>query len=404
MYSAAAYKSFDFSAQRKVAKLFAATIRALRPLLVYLWVFCLVVLCIFFFVFFDVSTDTSPAFAASQWNYARPGLPLDNSYKTPGAAHTRSNFGQGEYAGGTLQLQNTHDWRLQVRNAAAVQGEMVTLADIAEPHGPIPAGLWESISQQPLWPAPPEPGKPLQINKARLGRALRDTLGAEIATRCVLPASLAIQRGGVVLTEHDLRKYVVNFLTPQTNAMPGTAEWTEFRLPPYIFLEHGQQRVNLEPGSVAPGRVTFRFVIQEPDGKIVRRAAGAAFLNLWVDVPAAARPLNQGDTLHVQDITFVRVNAAHLASMPWDGKGGPWQMVRSVGTGQPIYSTDLLGLSMVRKGSIVNLLYVKGRIRIEVKAECLADGAPGTIIPVRNLQSKKQVYATVRDNKTVLAE
>ncbi len=379
---------------------FAAFLRTLHMRMLFVYAFSLLII---LSNFFCIHVSVQSAYAAQQWNYARPGLPLNNTYKTPGASRTRSNFGEGEYAGGTLQLQNTHDWRLQIRTAAAVAGEMVTLADIADPHGPIPIGLWDSIKNQPLWPAPPEPGKPLQINKARLGRALRDTLG-DVASKCVLPASLAIQRGGVVLTEHDLRKYVVGFLTPQTNAMPGTAEWTEFRLPPYIFLAHGQQRVNLEPGRVAPGRVTFRFVIQEPDGRVVRRAAGAAFLNLWVEVPAAARPLNQGDALHVDDITFVRVNAAHLTAMPWDGKGGPWQMVRSVGMGQTIYSTDLLGVSMVRKGSIVNLIYAKGNIRIEVKAECLADGAPGTIIPVRNLHSKKQVYATIRDSKTVMAD
>ncbi len=351
----------------------------------------------------SVSLNAHKAYGASQWNYAKAGLPINNAQQNAGAANVRNTFGKGEYAGGNLQLNTTHDWRLQIRSAAVAQGEMVTLADIADPYGPVPAGLWEAIKDQPLWPAPPEVGKPLQINKARLGKALRDTLG-DTASKCVLPNSLAIQRGGVVLTEHDLRKYVVNFLTPQTNAMPGTAEWADFRLPPYIFLAHGQQRVNLEPGSVAPGRVTFRFVIQEADGTVVRRAAGAAFLNLWVEVPAAARPLNQGDSLHVQDITFVRVNAAHLTSMPWDGKGGPWQMVRSVGTGQTIYSTDLLGIAMVRKGSIVNLIYARGNVRIEVKAESLADGAPGTIIPVRNLQSKKQVYGTIRDNKTVMAE
>ncbi len=340
---------------------------------------------------------------ANTWNYAKPGFPLSEQQRSVGASQTRNTMGQGEYAGGTLQLETKADWRLHIRAAAVAQGDMVTLGEIADPVGEIPPALWESLRKQALWPAPPEAGKPLQINKARLAKALKDTLG-DVASKCILPNSLAIQKGGVVLTEHDLRKYVVSFLTPQTNAMPGMAEWADFRLPPYIFLEHGQQRVNLEPGKVAPGRVTFRFVVQEPDGTVLRRAAGAAFLNLWVEVPAAARVLNKGESLHVQDITFIRVNAAHLDSMPWDGKGGPWQMTRSVGAGQVIYSGDLLGEAMVRRGSVVNLVYAKGAVRMEVKAEALADGAPGAIIAVRNLQSKKQVYATVRDNRTVIIE
>ncbi len=338
---------------------------------------------------------------ASQWNYAKPGFALDPAHREGSAAKTRSNFAEGNYSGGSLQVQGAHDWALRIRNAAVAAGDMVTVGEIAEPVGDLPAGLWQSLQNQPLWPAPPEPGKPLQINKTRLDRALRDTLG-ELAEKCILPSSLTIQKGGAVLSEDALRRYVVSFLTPQTNAMPGTAEWDDFRLPPYIFLEHVHQRVNLEPGTVAPGRVTFRFIVQEPDGTVVRRAAGAAFLNLWVEVPAAARPLNKGDSLHVHDISFSRVNAAHLKSMPWDGKGGPWQMVRSVGTGQVIYSDDLLGEAMIQRGEIVNLVYAKGSIRMVVKAEALMDGAPGAIISVRNLQSKKQIYGTVQDNTTVL--
>ncbi len=347
--------------------------------------------------------NASPALAAAQWNYAKPGLPLSPQQQGVGAGQTRNAIGQGKYAGGALELRNSHDWGLHIRSAAVAHGDMVLLKDIADPVGPIPDGLWNSLKDQALWPAPPEPGKPLQINKARLGRALRETLG-ETAKRCILPSSLVIQRDGVLLTENDLQQYVVNYLTPQTSAMPGTAEWTEFRLPPYIFLAHGHQKVSLEPGNLAPGRVTFRFLVQEPDGRVVRKVAGAAFLNLWVEVPAAARPMNKGDQLHVNDITFMRVNAAFLQAMPWDGKGGPWQVARNLGTGETIYSTDLLGVAMVRKGSIVNLVYAKGNVRMEVKAESLVDGAPGSIIPVRNLQSKRQVYGTVRDSRTVVIE
>ncbi len=365
---------------------------------------CILLFILIFMVGQGVLFQANSAQAASNWNYARPGLPLSPQQQNVGAGRVRNSMGQGTYAGGALELQSTHDWRLHIRSAAVAHGEMVLLKEIAEPVGPVPTGLWDSLKDQALWPAPPEPGKPLQINKTRLSKALRETLGANTAGRCILPNSLAIQRGGVVLTEHELRNYVVNYLTQQTNAMPGTAEWTEFRLPPYIFLAHGQQKVSLEPGTVAPGRVTFRFVIQEPDGRVLRRAAGAAFLNLWVEVPAVLRPMNKGNQLHVQDITFTRVNAAFLKFMPWDGKGGPWQLARNLGTGEIIYSTDLLGVAMVRKGSIVNLVYNKGNVRMEVKAESLVDGAPGSIIPVRNLQSKKEVYGTVRDSRTVVIE
>lgn len=56
---------------------------------------------------------------------------------------------------------------------------------------------------------------------------------------------------------------------------------------------------------------------------------------------------------------------------------------------------------MVRRGEVVTLRYARGNVRMTTQAEALADGEPGATIPVRNLQTKKQVFATVKDNATV---
>ena len=337
--------------------------------------------------------------------HRQQGLPLPEEQRRPQAAQARAAMTQPARVtqSGALTLQGPEDWRLRIREAAVVTGDMVTLGEIADPFGPLPPEIWRELSARQLWPSPTEAGKPLQVNKARLQQALREVLG-EVADRCIVPTSLAIQRGGMVLREDDLRAYVVRFLSPQMAALPGEATLDEFRLPPYIFLEHPQQRVGLETGKIVPGRITLRFVVQEMDNTVLRRVAGTVFMNMWVEVPAAARPLNKGDALNVNDITFMRVNAAHLKGIPWDGRGGPWQVLRAIGTGQTLFQADLATQAMVRKGSIVQLVYEKGNVHMSTQAECLADGEPGATVAVRNLQTKKQVYATVRDNRTVVAQ
>ena len=348
--------------------------------------------------------------AAPRVSTAPQGLPLGNYQRPAQAAQVRANVAQGQGVlpqgpnGPQLQLQAPDSWRLRVREAAGVQGGMVTVGDIMDPVGDIPLAEWEALRVRQLWPAPEDMGKPLQVNKNRLRQALREVLGKQIADRCLTPGSLAIQRGGLVVYEHDLRNYVVSYLTPQMQSMPGQADISDFRLPPYVFLAHPQQRIGLETGRVLPGRVTLRFVVQEPDGSVVRRVAGAIFLDLWMDVPAAARPMNKGEPLNVQDVTFIRMNAAQLKNMPWDGRGGPWQLNRNVVVNEPIFQSDLSAQAMVHKGDMVELLYHKGNLSLSVQAEALQDGEPGASISVRNLQSKKQVLATVRDAKTVLAQ
>lgn len=303
---------------------------------------------------------------------------------------------------GELPMLEEGDWRLKILPAAITHGENVLLGEIASPLGEIDPTLWNELKNRELWVAPPQEGKPMQINRSRLSQALRQALGADYAGRCILPTSLVIQRGGVVFRADDLRSYVVKSLAPQMAAMPGEAELTDFRLPEYIFLAHNQQKVQLEPGKVGAGRIPLKFAVQEADGNVLRRVSGTVNLNLWITAPAAARPVNKGETLTPDAITFMRLNANNFKDLPWDGQGGPWQVVRSLASGEPIMQSDLAGRLSIRRGNVVTLLYSRGNVRMTIQAEALADGEPGATIPVRNLQTKKQIYATVKDGSTVV--
>lgn len=292
-------------------------------------------------------------------------------------------------------------WRLRIREAAVVRDATVRLGDIAEPLGGMDPGTWNTLAARPLWPAPDTPGKPLQINRQRLGEALRQSLG-DVADACLLPNSLAIQRDGAVLLEDDLRQLVVKTLTPQINLLGGRGDLADFRLPAYAFTAHDGQSVALEAGNVTPGRITLRFAVREMDGAVVRRFSGSVFLNLWMDVPCASRPLNKGDAVTPEVISFVSVNLAYQKGAVWDGRGGPWQTIRSIGASQPILAADLAPLSAIHRGDKVTLVYQKGNVQMRTLVEALEEGGPGDAIAVRNLDSRKQIYATVRDADTVL--
>lgn len=291
-------------------------------------------------------------------------------------------------------------WRIRILDAAVVNGPMVTLGEIGQVHGAPPPGVWERLANRPLWPAPSEQGKPLQVNRSRLSQALREALG-EVADRCLLPSSMAIQSGGAVLREDDLRALVVRELTPRLRALPGDAELEDFRLPAYAFLAHPGQSVALETGRIGPGRLPLRFAVLEVDGTAVRRFTGTVMVNLWADVPCAAQPINRGDKVGPDQITWIRKNLTFVRGELWDGRGGPWEARKAVGTGQPILISDLGPVTAIRRGAVVTLVYARGAVRLAVKAEALADGGTGDTIPVRNLQTKKQIYAEIMDADTV---
>lgn len=291
-------------------------------------------------------------------------------------------------------------WRLRIREAAVVRGDTVRLGDIADPLGDLPASRWAELAGKALWAAPPTPGKPLQINRQRLEAALRESLG-DLAASCILPTSLAIQRDGSVYLEDDLRALVIRTLTPQINLLGGHGELTDFRLPAYAFTAHEGQTVELERGIVAPGRIGLRFSVKEMDGTAKRRFTGSVFLNLWMDVPCAAVPLNRGDAVSPDKVTFRSENLAYQKGAVWDGRGGPWQVKRAIGVGQPILADDLAPLAAIHRGDRVTLVYRRGNVEMRTMVEALEEGGPGDTIAVRNLSSRKQIYATVRDGNTV---
>jgi flagella basal body P-ring formation protein FlgA len=122
-------------------------------------------------------------------------------------------------------------------------------------------------------------------------------------------------------------------------------------------------------------------------------------------VPCASVPLNRDEVLEPSKFTFMRKNLGLLrGEQIWDGKGGPWRLTRAVLPEQPIFLADLTHLPTVSRGDKIVLVYQGRNVRLSAKAEAMADGVKGESIPVRNLSSKKQLYAVVWDESTAVIE
>lgn len=299
------------------------------------------------------------------------------------------------------QATLTGTWRLQLREAAVVKGGTVLLGEIAYPVGEMPEKLWKTLSKQPLWPAPEKTGRAMSITGPRLKRAMRSYL-PEYHRNCLYPSSIAIQKGGGLYDQATLHKVIVEALTPRIRALGGEASLRDYRLPSFLFIEDPINKIELLTNEVRAGRLSLRLAEVRPTGEVVSQATGSVFVDVWVGVPAASLPLNRGDLLGPDSVTMVRKNKAYLRGEPWDGKGGPWRLSRPVGREQVIYAADLEIMPTIARGAQVDLVYQGKRIVLSVPAEAMADGALGEAIPVRNLQSRRQVFATVKDSATVV--
>ncbi len=294
-------------------------------------------------------------------------------------------------------------WRIRIFEAAVVNGPMVLLGEIAEPAGPMPEALWNELAASQLWLAPEDSGKPVNLTRPRLQQAMAGSMGQDFAALCLYPPSTMLQRGGKLLDAAAVQDMTVKILAPFLAALPGEAQFSDFRLPGNVFLAHNAQTFELEePQKVAPGRLSLRYSIKELDGTVARRLTGSVFIDCWAAVPTVTAPINKGELVKPENITFVRKNLAYMREMPWDGRGGPWQAGRAISLDQPIFESDLSYVPTIKKGSIVKLVFASGTVRLSAAVEALSDGVSGETIPVKNVQSKRQVYAVVYDANTVV--
>ena len=304
-------------------------------------------------------------------------------------------------------------WRVKIREAAVVQGGVVLLGEIADVLGADPKGEWEQMARTELWPSPPG-DKPMIIGKSKLREALEYYMG-DAVNLCILPSSLVLQQGGKVFQRDDMARLVAESLSPQAAAMQVALgqgnrqvdiELREYRLPAYVFLRDSTSdlAVELVSGTLQAGRNSLYFRERFLDGSEGRTLTGSVFVDVWTTVPAAARPLNRGEEVTPKDVTYVRKNLAYLEGEVWDALGGPRRIIAPVGMSQVLYEKNLETLPMVKRGDAVQLVFQGTNIRLEVPAEALADGGYGESIPVRNLESKREVYARVQDAVTVTVQ
>jgi flagella basal body P-ring formation protein FlgA len=291
--------------------------------------------------------------------------------------------------------------QIVLHEAVCVQGPEVTLGDLAMAVGPESAIFLEHFASFKLADAPPKQGDRKVLSADMIREALNEIVAAPGS--CVVPFQIHVQRGGRVLDAPLIKKEADKFLTQALAPLQAEVKIREYRLPDRLFLPDVAGSLSMETSrEIEPGRVSFRINVLDGDKKVVRQISASAFLDAWVAVPCAARPLGRGRMIGPEAVRFERKNLAYLRGAIWNGRGGPWRVKRPMGTGEVVYDKNIELMPLIAQGSRVSLVFEGPSIRLEVPAEALEDGRTGRSIMVRNLQSDKEILARVKDKNTVV--
>ena len=78
------------------------------------------------------------------------------------------------------------------------------------------------------------------------------------------------------------------------------------------------------------------------------------------------------------------------------------ELIEGVQAGQPLLARSVRMRPVVQRGQMVDGLVREGALNISLKVEVLSDGLPGHTVRVRNPKTKREFYAKVQDEQTVV--
>lgn len=130
---------------------------------------------------------------------------------------------------------------------------------------------------------------------------------------------------------------------------------------------------------------------------------------LWREVWVARSPLQPGTLLAEADVVRERrdllsVGEPILADPFAAATNTLLELAEAVPAGRPITQRAVRPRPVVRRGQIVEAVLADGPLTIRLKVEALESGAPGQLVRVRNLESKREFKGKVQDAQTVLAQ
>ena len=141
-------------------------------------------------------------------------------------------------------------------------------------------------------------------------------------------------------------------------------------------------------------------------GKPAAKSAYQGKYYILTEVFVPAQNINKGEVITADKLKSVktrsnRVKPQHLADKD---KLINMEAKRNLREGKMISDKDVGKIVLIKKGSIVNLIYQTPYMQITAKAEALEDGCRGDRIEIRNTKSKKDLYGEVVDAETVRIE
>jgi flagella basal body P-ring formation protein FlgA len=235
-------------------------------------------------------------------------------------------------------------------------------------------------------------------------------LFAVIISFFILAPGLAIgaQTKKVTLGQDDFEKAFSELVTRNGLPASGDVEIKKFSCDPcqlsvssglVDYLIISQSRGNQQGSETITADVLV-------DGITQGRVTMNGDVHIFGEVVCAAQPLQRHQIIHPDNLITIRrdismlgpdfINSASLAVGT--------ELKTTLRPGAILYKRFLKKPKLVRRGDVVSIMAQTDQLNIRVPGRIESDGALGDVIRVKNLMSRKEVYARVVNSEEVLVD
>ena len=150
------------------------------------------------------------------------------------------------------------------------------------------------------------------------------------------------------------------------------------------------------------GRVAMEIAVRV-NNIPVRTVRVCGRVEAYRNIICAARDIRRGDIIRASSIAISRMPVSKIRNQVFDRPENLMGMAvkHSVSAGQIITGNMVTPPVLIKRGAKVIILAHAPCITVRVPGRAVEQGAAGDFIRVRNLQSRKEILARVRDSRTV---
>jgi len=151
------------------------------------------------------------------------------------------------------------------------------------------------------------------------------------------------------------------------------------------------------------GRVPFQLTLKQ-NGRVLRQMRLQAQVQVTYNLFKATRPLKRGHILELNDVEITQVKSRKMLRnmvTDWDELAGH-QLRRNVEEGQTLSTYMLKKVPLVKRGDRITLIAKRGSLKVTAPGVVRENGFKNQMVKVENAHSRKIVYGTVMDSKTII--